>query len=975
MKKSITIIVALQWMTVTLVYSQEPVSFTINQQNGLPSNTVYDLLHDSRGFLWVATENGIARFNGIEFTSYDHKKVRSKAVSGLFEDKFGRIWCHNFYGEILFIENDTLRKLDSWEGRYEEGFPTISNLGDSLLISTQRHIYSYDLLKKQWRLLDSKIANRPTLIRYHAVHDRETWVCATTGTKTFIKSLSADGQELVIPKRDESKSPTLFKLNYWRGKTRILNIVDNELYELRNDTIVDVSSAYRKQLAKSRSIKSLGDSIFAFYGNQGIELFYKNSWIALLNGKNVSSVSSDSEGSLWVSTLNEGIFFFPNLFTTIFSKTKHGLFTKLAFDSIHHRLFAGKYNGQVDVIDSSGIVKTIFTSNQKEIQSLYVDQESKQLLVFSDRLYFFDLTSFQKKGQVEIGAVKSIIKLKGFFYLATSGGVYLLNPSTHLTTRLPFDYRTSRMAFVPTTNELWIGTQKGVMIYAFETNKQTWWKPDSATISPGVSAMELLPDNQLIIGTLTDGVYQLSGHRLLNKITKMKGLPSDHVTALSYHQGKIWIGTDRGLCSYTLEDKTLFTLDAAKGLAGNEVYSITASSMGLWVSHSEGLQYFKQLPGKNTSKPMIHLKQVTSDGKSINNFIREIRLQPLSRQLTITFDVSNDLKGRGTTMIRYRVKGIDLDRWNEVSLAAPVANFLSIPSGNHTLEVVALNEDGVLSSNRLLVPVIAMAPFWETRWFIFFAALLLLTGISSILYFRLKRLGEINRAALVQQNLSQELRIAQLTSIRAQMNPHFVFNTLAHIQSQVLKGMKEAANQSIQDFSSLLRKVLDFSSKELIPLQDEIEVLQKYLSIEKDRFDGSLQYEIAVAESVRNEMVRIPSLLTQPFVENALRHGLMHRTGEKKLTIRFDLENDCLVILIRDNGIGRKASAEFNKARKKEHQSFALEAYSRRIDLLNASRDRKIELAINDHYNELGAATGTSVYITIPLEDEPARKK
>jgi len=975
MKKSITIIVALQWMTVALAYSQEQVSFTINQQNGLPSNTVYDLLHDSRGFLWVATENGIARFNGIEFTSYDHKKVRSKAVSGLFEDKFGRIWCHNFYGEILFIENDTLRKLDSWEGRYEEGFPTISNLGDSLLISTQRHIYSYDLLKKQWRLLDSKIANRPTLIRYHAVHDRETWVCATIGAKTFIKSLSADGQELVIPKRDESKSPTLFKLNYWRGKTRILNIVDNELYELRNDTIVDVSSAYRKQLAKSRSIKSLGDSIFAFYGNQGIELFYKNSWIALLNGKNVSSVSSDSEGSLWVSTLNEGLFFFPNLFTTIFSKTKHGLFTKLAFDSIHHRLFAGEYNGQVDVIDLSGIVKTIFTSNQKEIQSLYVDQESKQLLVFSDRLYFFDLTSFQKKGQVEIGAVKSIIKLKGFFYLATSGGVYLLNPSTHLTTRLPFDYRTSRMAFVPTTNELWIGTQKGVMIYAFETNKQTWWKPDSTTISPGVSAMELLPDNQLIIGTLTDGVYQLSGHRLLNKITKMKGLPSDHVTALSYHQGKIWIGTDRGLCSYTLEDKTLFTLDAAKGLAGNEVYSITASSMGLWVSHSEGLQYFKQLPGKNTSKPMIHLKQVTSDGKSINNFIREIRLQPLSRQLTITFDVSNDLKGRGTTMIRYRVKGIDLDRWNEVSLAAPVANFLSIPSGNHTLEVVALNEDGVLSSNRLLVPVIAMAPFWETRWFIFFAALLLLTGISSILYFRLRRLSEINRAALVQQNLSQELRIAQLTSIRAQMNPHFVFNTLAHIQSQVLKGMKEAANQSIQDFSSLLRKVLDFSSKELIPLQDEIEVLQKYLSIEKDRFDGSLQYEIAVAESVRNEMVRIPSLLTQPFVENALRHGLMHRSGVKELTIRFDLENDCLVILIRDNGIGRKASAEFNKARKKDHQSFALEAYSRRIDLLNASRDRKIELAINDHYNELGAATGTSVYITIPLEDEPARKK
>ncbi|MCA6397117.1 MAG: hypothetical protein IM606_18190, partial [Cytophagales bacterium] len=195
--------------------AQERSSFNITQQNGLPSNTVYDLFHDSRGFLWVATENGVARFNGTEFTSYDHKKVRSKAVSGLFEDKFGRIWCHNFYGEILFIENDTLRKLDSWESRYEEGFPTISNLGDSLLISTQRHIYSYDLLKKQWRLLDSKIANLPTLIRYHAVHDRETWVCATTGTQTFIKSLSTGGRALEMPKRNRSKSPTLFQLNYW----------------------------------------------------------------------------------------------------------------------------------------------------------------------------------------------------------------------------------------------------------------------------------------------------------------------------------------------------------------------------------------------------------------------------------------------------------------------------------------------------------------------------------------------------------------------------------------------------------------------------------------------------------------------------------------------------------------------------------------------------------------------------------------
>ncbi|MFN7491624.1 MAG: sensor histidine kinase, partial [Cyclobacteriaceae bacterium] len=174
----------------------------------------------------------------------------------------------------------------------------------------------------------------------------------------------------------------------------------------------------------------------------------------------------------------------------------------------------------------------------------------------------------------------------------------------------------------------------------------------------------------------------------------------------------------------------------------------------------------------------------------------------------------------------------------------------------------------------------------------------------------------------------------------------------------------------IQNFSTLLRKVLDFSAKETILLQEEIEILEKYLAIEKDRFDGTLTYSIVVSDALKDEMIRIPSLLTQPFVENALRHGLMHKAGTKLLHINFSIVNEFLRIHISDTGIGRKAAFEFAKSRKQSHQSFALAAYQKRIELLNFGKERKIELEIVDRMNDHQMPEGTSVIIHVPSDYE-----
>jgi sensor histidine kinase YesM len=335
--------------------------------------------------------------------------------------------------------------------------------------------------------------------------------------------------------------------------------------------------------------------------------------------------------------------------------------------------------------------------------------------------------------------------------------------------------------------------------------------------------------------------------------------------------------------------------------------------------------------------------------------------------LSLEFDVSNSLKSQGSVFIQYRLNSRGSGSWNNTQLSSPVVNFLSIPPGQYLLEAVAMNEDGVRSSNQLQVPILVLAPLWQRTWFQLLVGAALLTLAAFLMFVRFKRNNERQRAAWDQLNLKQELRIAQLTSIRAQMNPHFIFNTMSLIQSYVLKGMKEEANQRIQQFAQLLRRVLDYSANETIRLKQEIEILTNYLSIENARMDGKLQYHILVDPDVDEQMIEIPTLLTQPYVENAIRHGLLHREDPKILSIRFSIESGCLLISIDDNGIGRVASAVINQNRPAGHQSFAMQAYQKRIELINSHQLAKIRLDVKDKYLQNGQSGGTQVLVRIPL--------
>ncbi len=158
------------------------------------------------------------------------------------------------------------------------------------------------------------------------------------------------------------------------------------------------------------------------------------------------------------------------------------------------------------------------------------------------------------------------------------------------------------------------------------------------------------------------------------------------------------------------------------------------------------------------------------------------------------------------------------------------------------------------------------------------------------------------------------------------------------------------------------------SDKDFITLSEEINSLELYLEIEKARFDKDFEYELLISKTIsKTEDIRIPSVLLQPFVENAIKHGLLHKQGEKKLVVSFTLDARYLTVVIDDNGIGRKRSAELNSIRHKTHQSFATAAMDRRIDLLNSYNDPKITIEYIDKYSTIEQATGTMIIINIPI--------
>lgn len=246
----------------------------------------------------------------------------------------------------------------------------------------------------------------------------------------------------------------------------------------------------------------------------------------------------------------------------------------------------------------------------------------------------------------------------------------------------------------------------------------------------------------------------------------------------------------------------------------------------------------------------------------------------------------------------------------------------------------------------------------QTRWFIFgLIGLVVLIILFALVLIRQNQLRNSQQTLLFQQRL-----------FRTQMNPHFIFNSLSSIQHLVVNEDPEKASIYLAKFSTLVRSVLYSSNKDLITIDNELKTIESYLALQKIRFSKKFEYKIDVDPQIDTESLTIPPMLAQPFIENAIEHGIKHKKDHGNIFIRFGLTDGSIHLEVEDDGVGRAKARELEKEMKKDHQSMATKITEERLRIINKKRKQKISLTITDLKDKSENPTGTKVSIVLPID-------
>ena len=228
------------------------------------------------------------------------------------------------------------------------------------------------------------------------------------------------------------------------------------------------------------------------------------------------------------------------------------------------------------------------------------------------------------------------------------------------------------------------------------------------------------------------------------------------------------------------------------------------------------------------------------------------------------------------------------------------------------------------------------------------------------------------RAKLIEQekkSIEAEMTQIKLTALKAQMNPHFIFNSLNSIRAYVISSETKKASDYLNKFARLIRLILHYSSKNTIPLKEELETLKLYVELEQMRYRDDFGFEIKISPSVEIEKWLVPPLILQPYVENAIGHGLAPKTGDKKLLVEIEKSGHTISFTILDNGVGRSFSKKISNLNDSRHKSVAMELTRKRINLAgeNKNGDKNIEII---DIEEAGQPAGTKVIFKLPVQTE-----
>ncbi len=941
---------------------------TYTVKDGLINNYVSCIKEDAAHNLWIGTMNGLCRYNGIEFKKFklvgDSAQVSIKSID--FDNK-GRKWLATNVG-ILFIDDKGITNVS-------ELLKDKKTVVTSILVDKQNNVW-YGNSEGLYKITESN--NAFSKIKYD-------------------KSNGFTNNSIPCIKQDA-------KGNLWIGTYGDgVYVYDGERFFR-----IDLNLELYKQTILDCYFDKRGNVWLATLNNGVAEYntLSKNfSWITEnegLSNNHVRSIIQDKSGNYWFGTSGGGVCNYFGKQFTVYDKSSGlgGNFIYSIFRDSKQRLWAGTSDKGVTVFDSSRFTNynslkgfadvKVKAINEDNNGNIYFGTDGQGVFVSGDGFTFSAINELNKK------YIRSIIKDKnGDLWIATAGaGLYklvlkgspllinfnvkegLLHPRL---TALHYDRR----------GRIWYATENnGIGYIENDKIKKPFFTLNTKLPSSSIRCFTEDKSGYLWAGTGGDGIlcfplYQ--GDLKLKRYDHTNGLTSSNIYLLSCdNNNNLFVGSETGLDHIFLDKERkpveIKHYGKGEGFTGIETCqnSVFNDADGtIWFGTINGLtKYNPANLVKNDNEPVTTItdvklfnipiskteyKNCVSDWNKIND------LSLPYDQNNLSFDF-NGISFSNPEAVRYQWKLEGSDKtWSPVTAQQNV-NYSNLGSGNYTFLVKACNEDGVWNKEAAAFKFYISPPFWRSLWFI---SLMIISGFAIVFGIFRWRVQRVTAKALEEQKklqLEKEVVELEQKALRLQMNPHFIFNALNSIQSQIGTDNEQAARYYLAKFSRLMRQILDNSRNTTITLEEEINTLENYLLIEKFCNGDRFEYKITVDDKIEKDYLKIPPMLLQPFIENAIKHGLKHVDGKMGLIeVNFIEKGSNLECSVTDNGIGRVKAEALNKVSKETyHRSTALLVTQERLDLLQEGGNTG-SLEIIDLYDKEGNAKGTKVIVKIPI--------
>ena len=937
--------------------------FTI--QNGLSSNYINALFEDKNDLLWISTANGINQYQNEEFTNF---KTFSDGtvVNDFIQEKSEKIWLATNKG-LYYIDNESNIKLfESKAFSDQYAITTIyQDEEESIWIGASNGLFKIeDGIFKEIKQADN--GSYKDIRRIISTKDGVLWIASYNQG-----ILLSDGDKILrqLTRRDgltSTKIQTLNKdengniwigtndrgINIWYSKNQKFTTLTTHQGLVNNNVNTIIEDSWGNIW-----IGTSGGGVSKYSGQQ-FEHFTKNEG---LKGNYINALEKDKQGQIWVATSSNGIQIYKGDKFIHFgdNSTLNNTSCKAIFeDRLGHIWFGTIDNGLTVFLDSLFLTFTIETG----LAGNFINKITQDTL---GNLWI----SSESSGITKIAWNDTIPSNSIFTTFTTDNGL-----PTNRINDLHIDNK----------NRIWVAT-KGGGIALIEQDKIT----KKLTIETGLLENEIRSFSEDSLGYLWYGTasYGLGNIKLYDKNFPInngyKNLTSNNVKLIQIDElNNIWVGSETGLDYLKLDEVRNIVskehygkIEGFRGIETNQNVVLQDKEKNLWFGTVNGLTKYNHSVQKGKAyPPKIYLKNAKLGERDFKetpyeNWLKEwISLNLTYDQNELSF-VVEALHLSYPDALLYEWKLADKDtQWSSPNANATTYQRTFLP-GTYNLKVRAKTANGNSYSSTLEFPFTIASPFWQTWWFRVAAGSLTLLLISLFVKWRTSIIQK--RAKRIQSRLELDKKLLELEqkALQLQMNPHFIFNALNSIQGSITPTDINTARLQLAKFSKLMRATLENARTETITLEEEIGTLSNYLSLEQFSRGDTFDYEIEVADSIDPELVNLPSMILQPFIENAIIHGVAHLEKRGKIKVEFARKGKRLSCKIEDNGIGRARAKELKSQIKVGHQSAALDITRERLDLLRSGKAMKNSLQIFDLKDAMGNACGTRVEVIIPIEE------